>query len=75
MHGESDPAKVEKLIKLLQSLVIDLKHPPILGGEIVLSNLDLTTYDLSLGLQEQIYEQVKDLPSGTKISRVLDKSD
>jgi hypothetical protein len=46
------------------------KKPPILGGQIELSNFEPTDLLVHFSILGQIHRQVKDLPSGTKISKI-----
>ncbi|HXS67646.1 MAG TPA: T6SS immunity protein Tdi1 domain-containing protein [Candidatus Polarisedimenticolia bacterium] len=46
------------------------KKPPILGGEIELSNFEPTDLSVHFSILGQIHRQVKDLPPGTKITKI-----
>jgi len=46
------------------------KKPPILGGEIELSNFEPTDLSVHFSILGQIHRQVKDLPPGTKIKDI-----
>jgi len=53
---------------------ISFIKPPVLGGEVQADNFELTDASMHLSIAGQIHKQVKDLPLGTKISRILFES-
>lgn len=46
----------------------EFKVHPIIGGEIEFDNIEIQDFVVSLNLCGQLHEQIKDLPSGTKIN-------
>ena len=50
--------------------VYDFRMAPVFGGAIVADNVTKMDFVVSLNIAGQIHRQVKDLPSGTKISGV-----
>jgi hypothetical protein len=46
------------------------KKPPILGGQIEPANFEPTDLSVHFNILGQIHKQVKDLPPGTKISKI-----
>lgn len=53
--------------------VYGYKQLPILGGEYIPENLEPTDIEVHFQLAGQIHEQIKDLPDGTQISKVIIK--
>jgi len=49
---------------------LDFKVSPVLGGPLTIENINVMPFVVSLHIAGQIMEQVKDLPPGTKISKV-----
>jgi hypothetical protein len=66
------PLLVEKLLAAGKTLkdneVYSHKTPPFLGGDYSLNNIEPTDISVHFALSGQIYEQVKDLPDGTKVN-------
>lgn len=50
--------------------VLTFKIPPVLGGEITVSNLEALDYLVAMHISGEIHRQVKDLPPGTQISGI-----
>ncbi|MFC4061196.1 T6SS immunity protein Tdi1 domain-containing protein [Planomonospora corallina] len=50
--------------------VYDFKHPPVLGGEVDLDNLEVIDFAVGLNIAGQIHEQVRDLPPGSPITGI-----
>ncbi|MBP2354904.1 hypothetical protein JOF29_006014 [Kribbella aluminosa] len=48
--------------------VYSFAHPPQLGGEIALGNLEVLDFVVSLNILGQIHTQIRELPPGTPIS-------
>ncbi|SRR5713226_3550546 len=46
------------------------KKPPVLGGKIELSNIEITQLSVYASLMGQIHQQVRNLPPGTKIKEI-----
>jgi hypothetical protein len=46
------------------------KHPPVLGGQVALDNIEPTDIDVHFTLMGQIHQQIKGAPKGTSIGRV-----
>jgi len=46
------------------------KVPPMLGGEYAASNIEPTTLETHYALLGQVWDQVKDLPPGTKVAGI-----
>jgi hypothetical protein len=59
-----------KGMKLGTGECFSYKKPPVLGGQITLSNFEPTDLSVHFSILGQIHKQVKDLPSGTKITKV-----
>jgi hypothetical protein len=47
------------------------KIPPVLGGKLEIANIEPTDIAVHQGLLSQIHQQTRNLPEGTKISKVL----
>jgi hypothetical protein len=54
-------------VRLAPGQCYSYKKPPILGGQIELSNFQPTDLSVHFSILGQIHRQVKDLPPGTKI--------
>jgi len=52
--------------------VYDFAVPPILGGEQVVTNVDVIDFITALGISGQIHEQLRDVPPGTPIRLQFD---
>lgn len=63
-------AAEESGLTLREGECLDFKVSPILGGPLVVQNLTVMPFKVSLDIAGQIVKQVKDLPPGTKISSV-----
>ena len=50
--------------------VYSFTHPPQLGGEITLDNVEVLDFVVSLNILGQIHRQIRDLPPGTPISGI-----
>jgi hypothetical protein len=59
-----------KGVKLGPGECYSYKKPPVLGGEIALSNFEPTDLSVHFSALGQIHKQVKHLPAGTKISNI-----
>ena len=57
-------------ILLKKGQVYSFRHPIFLGGENALENIEVTDISVHFSSNGQIYRQVKDLPSGTKVDSV-----
>ena len=57
-------------IKLTENNIYSYKTFPILGGEYLPENFEITDIEVHFEISGQIYKQVKDLPVGTKINKV-----
>jgi hypothetical protein len=57
-------------VKLGPGECYSYKKPPILGGQIAPSNFEPTDLLVHFSTLGQIHKQVKDLPAGTKISKI-----
>jgi hypothetical protein len=49
----------------------DFKVHPILGGAIDYSNIEKQSFLVALHLRGQLHDQVRNLPAGTKISKII----
>jgi hypothetical protein len=47
--------------------VYDFAVPPILGGEQIVTNVEVVEFTVALGMSGQIHEQLRDVPPGTPI--------
>ena len=52
--------------------VYDFAVPPILGGEQVVTNVEVIDFITALGISGQIHEQLRDVPPGTPIRLQFD---
>jgi hypothetical protein len=50
--------------------VYEFMPPPILGGQTVLANVSIEGFAITLDISGQLHEQVRRLPSGTRISKI-----
>ncbi|TCC29412.1 T6SS immunity protein Tdi1 domain-containing protein [Kribbella speibonae] len=50
--------------------VYSFTHPPQLGGELTLDNVEVLDFVVSLNILGQIHRQTRDLPPGTPISGI-----
>jgi hypothetical protein len=50
--------------------VYSFAHPPQLGGELTLDNVEVMDFVVSLNILGQIHSQIRDLPPGTPISGI-----
>ena len=57
-------------IELTKNNIYSYKTFPILGGEYLPENFEITDIEVHFEISGQIYKQVKDLPVGTKINKV-----
>ena len=57
-------------IKLTENNIYSYKTFPILGGEYLPENFEITDIEVHFEISGQIYKQVKDLPVRTKINKV-----
>jgi hypothetical protein len=57
-------------VRLAPGQCCSYKKPPILGGEIELSNFEPMDLSVHFSILGQIHRQVKDLPPGTKIKDI-----
>ena len=57
-------------IELTENNIYSYKTFPILGGEYLPENFEITDIEVHFEISGQIYKQVKDLPVGTKINKV-----
>ena len=57
-------------LMLAESEVFDFTKPPVLGGQFVVENLQTKDFVVSLNISGQIHNQVRNLPPGTKISKI-----
>jgi hypothetical protein len=57
-------------IKLTENNLYSYKKYPILGGEYLPENFELTDIEVHFEISGQIYKQVKELPIGTKINKI-----
>jgi hypothetical protein len=46
-------------------------HPPVLGGDLIPDNIEVTSWRVHFYIAGQIHGQTRDLPLGTKIGRIL----
>ncbi|GAB4588286.1 hypothetical protein Ntsu_61180 [Nocardia sp. IFM 10818] len=53
-----------------ENQIYDFSHPPVLGGELDVENIEVATMDMSLNMLGQIHDQVRGLPPGTEISGI-----
>ena len=56
---------------LAEGQIYSYKTPPVLGGEYSTDNLEPTGIAVHFSVLGQIHRQVKDLPPGTKIDRIV----
>ncbi|MEU8899013.1 T6SS immunity protein Tdi1 domain-containing protein [Nocardia sp. NPDC048505] len=47
--------------------VYDFAHPPILGGELEVANVQVTDFVASVNIAGQIHQQIADLPPGATV--------
>jgi hypothetical protein len=64
-------ALLDQGIVLGQDQCYGYKIPPILGGKLEVSNIEVTDIAVHQGLLSQIHEQTRILPEGTRINKVL----
>jgi hypothetical protein len=57
-------------VRLSPGKCYSYKKPPILGGEIEPANFEPTDLSVHFSVLGQIHRQVKDLPPGTKITKI-----
>lgn len=50
-----------------ESQVYDLGHPAVLGGELVVGNVQVMDFVTALGMAGQIHDQVRFIPEGTQV--------
>jgi hypothetical protein len=55
---------------LTKGQIYSYKHPPVLGGEIVLENIEATDIDVHFALMGQIHQQASKMADGTPISGI-----
>jgi hypothetical protein len=71
------PLLVEKLLAVGKTLkeneVYSYKKPPFLGGDYSVDNIAPADMSVHFTFSGQIYEQVKDLPDGTKVNIKYEK--
>jgi hypothetical protein len=58
-------------MKIANGQCFGFRKPPILGGEIEFSNIEISSLYPYVSLMGQIQQQVSKLPPGTKITRVM----
>jgi hypothetical protein len=51
--------------------IFDFMPPPILGGKTILDNIVTDGFVITLDISGQLHEQVRNLPPGTRISKVV----
>lgn len=56
--------------KLMAGQIYSFKHPPVLGGEFDIENLEPTDMEVHFSIHGQIHHQVRDLPPGTPITEI-----
>jgi len=69
LAGLAHEAETQGLM-LAESEVFDFTKPPVLGGQFVVENLQTKDFVVSLNISGQIHNQVRNLPPGTKISKI-----
>ena len=57
-------------ITITKGQCFGFKKPPVLGGKIELSNIEITQLSVYTSLMGQIHQQVRNLPLGTKIKEI-----
>lgn len=57
-------------LELKSGEIYSYKKLPILGGDYTVGNFEITAMEVHFSFTGQIYEQVKDLPEGTKINEI-----
>jgi T6SS immunity protein Tdi1, C-terminal len=50
--------------------IYDFMPPPILGGQTILDNVTTGGFAITLDISGQLHEQVRQLPPGTRISKI-----
>jgi hypothetical protein len=70
LFGKNEPARFESLRNKILSMHADHLQDLQLSGLDDLSNLWLLDADVNVGIGRQIWQQIKDLPSGTQISNI-----
>ncbi|HEY7327872.1 MAG TPA: hypothetical protein VH592_09545 [Gemmataceae bacterium] len=70
LYGKSNPAKFNSLRDKIRSMHPDHVHDLQLSGLDEASNLALLDADVNVGLGNQIWQQIRDLPQGTVIDKV-----
>jgi hypothetical protein len=68
---------VERVVNLRDAGVIlgpgeiySFRHPPVLGGEYTLENVEPADIEVHFSLAGQIHQQVRDLPPGTVVEKI-----
>ena len=62
---------IEKGMNLKENQVYSYKRMPILNGDYSLENFEMTDISVHFSMTGQICRQVKDLPEGTRINKVV----
>jgi hypothetical protein len=63
----------EKGLKLESGQCFDFIISPILGGKLEVENISVGSFQVSVNITGQIIKQVKDLPQGTKVGKIIIK--
>ncbi len=69
MAGLAEEAD-DRGMQLKPSEVFDFTQPPALGGRLDVANLAPKDFVVALNIAGQIHEQIRNLPPGTKISKI-----
>lgn len=70
LMGELALAAAEQGIVAGPHQVLSFIHPPVLGGELTVANLEVQDFVVATNIVGQIHQQVLDLPAGTPIAGV-----
>jgi Domain of unknown function (DUF1851) len=68
--SELGMAAADRGISLGTNQVYDFNPPPVLGGPTAAANLSATDFVVAVNIAGQIYEHVRDLPPGTRVTGV-----
>ena len=72
-YGKKDPATFQRMRTRILSMQPEHVHDLQLGGLDDASNLSLLNADVNQGLGRQVWQQIRDLPPGTKITSVKER--
>ncbi|WP_129647626.1 T6SS immunity protein Tdi1 domain-containing protein [Peristeroidobacter agariperforans] len=56
---------------LQRGQIYSFKHPPVLGGEVDVGNVEVSDIEVHFSVSGQIHRQVSRLPPGTRIDKVV----